>query len=56
MSVVTVLFTGFVASALAAANEPPCSASEYRQFDFRLGDWEAKNADGQLLGRISTGH
>ncbi|MFI5183972.1 MAG: hypothetical protein ACHQNV_06220, partial [Vicinamibacteria bacterium] len=22
------------------AREPPCSASEYRQFDFWLGDWD----------------
>jgi hypothetical protein len=27
-----------------------CSAPEYRQFDFWLGDWEVRNATGQLAG------
>lgn len=29
----------------------PCSGPQYRQFDFWLGDWEVRNAAGQLLGR-----
>jgi len=33
----------------------PCTAPEYRQFDFWVGEWEVRNASGQLLGhnRIS---
>ena len=36
----------------------PCSAPEYRQFDFWLGDWDVRSAAGQLLGRnrISKRH
>jgi hypothetical protein len=28
----------------------PCSAPEYRQFDFWIGDWEVHNPKGQLAG------
>ncbi len=38
-------------SAPGAAASGPCAAEEYRQFDFWLGHWEAKSADGLLLGR-----
>jgi hypothetical protein len=36
----------------------PCTGPEYRQFDFWLGDWEVRNASGQVLGRnrISKRH
>jgi hypothetical protein len=36
----------------------PCTASQYREFDFWLGDWEVKSATGQALGRnrISKKH
>jgi len=29
----------------------PCSGPQYREFDFWLGEWEVRNAAGQLLGR-----
>jgi len=29
----------------------PCTAPQYRQFDFWVGEWEVRNATGQLLGR-----
>lgn len=29
---------------------PPCADEVYRQFDFWVGDWEVRNADGELLG------
>jgi len=29
---------------------PSCSAPEYRQFDFWLGDWEVSNSDGDVVG------
>jgi hypothetical protein len=36
----------------------PCTAAQYREFDFWLGDWEVRSASGQLLGRnrISKRH
>jgi len=39
------------APALAQAPPAACSAAEYRQFDFWLGDWDVANADGQPAGR-----
>src|SRR5262245_55575137 len=32
-------------AAAAPPDAPPCSAPEYRQFDFWLGDWDAYDAD-----------
>lgn len=29
----------------------PCTAPEFKQFDFWLGDWEVRNASGQIVGR-----
>ena len=36
----------------------PCSGPRYREFDFWLGDWEVRGANGQILGhnRISKQH
>lgn len=36
----------------------PCAAAQYRQLDFWLGDWEVRDAAGQLLGhnRITSRH
>ena len=36
----------------------PCRAPQYNEFDFWLGDWEVRNAAGNLLGhnRISKRH
>jgi hypothetical protein len=46
------LFGLLVASVIAAApaTPAPCSAPEYRQFDFWIGSWTVKDASGQLLG------
>lgn len=39
------------------AQEPstpaPCSAPEYRQFDFWIGQWEVQNPKGQVVGKNS---
>lgn len=29
----------------------PCSAPQYKEFDFWLGEWEVQSAAGQILGR-----
>jgi len=36
----------------------PCTGPQYKEFDFWLGDWEVRNAAGQILGhnRISKRH
>jgi hypothetical protein len=36
----------------------PCQAPQYKEFDFWVGDWEVRNAAGNLLGRnrISKRH
>jgi len=46
----------FMAAALPAdlpAQEAaaPCSTSEYRQFDFWLGEWEVTNRSGEIVGK-----
>jgi len=38
------------APAPAAAPPLPCSAEEYRQFDFWVGQWQVKDANGSLQG------
>ena len=38
-------------STLTHAAEPSCAGAEYRQFDFWLGAWEVRTADGTLAGR-----
>jgi len=35
---------------LPAQSSSPCSASEYRQFDFWIGDWEVFDSSGTRLG------
>lgn len=35
------------------AQQAPCSAPEYRHFDFWVGDWEVRNAAGNLAGTNS---
>jgi hypothetical protein len=34
----------------AVPQGPFCTAAEYRQFDFWLGDWEVRNPDGKVVG------
>src|ERR1700761_4900035 len=47
-----VLACMFLATAAHAAPAPavPCSAPEYRQFDFWLGDWDVTNPAGKVAG------
>ena len=40
----------FLAMAQDAPAQNPCTADEYRQFDFWLGDWEVQNPQGQVVG------
>jgi len=47
----TLLFAG--AAGRAAAQQPPrpdCSAAEYRQFDFWVGEWDVTNPAGKAAG------
>src|SRR5690242_21838009 len=37
-------------SPAAAAQPPACSAREYRQFDFWIGDWDVVAPDGTRAG------
>src|SRR5437868_4813404 len=39
------------AQAPAAAQPPSCSAREYRQFDFWIGDWDVLAPDGTRAGQ-----
>ena len=39
-----------IASAVPDSTVAPCSAPEYRQFDFWVGDWEVRNPKGDLVG------
>ncbi len=58
MLLATVLLLAWSAAATAqdSAKPAPCSAPEYRQFDFWLGEWKVTDKDGKLLGhnRISS--
>ena len=51
----TVLILAWSAVALAqdASQPAPCSSSQYRQFDFWLGEWKVTDKDGKLLGHNS---
>jgi hypothetical protein len=33
-----------------AGSASPCAATEHRQFDFWIGDWEVRTAQGRVLG------
>lgn len=46
--VVLLLSVSFSTSAQVA---PRCTGPEYRQFDFWLGDWTVRDADGAVIGR-----
>ncbi len=45
-------------SAGAGRPSPACASAEHRQFDFWLGEWDVRRADGKLAGRntISREH
>jgi len=40
------------------AKPPPCAATEHRQFDFWLGQWEVRDPSGKIVGhnRIDAAH
>jgi len=40
-----------VAAAQATAPKAPCSAPEFHQFDFWIGDWDVADASGKPVGR-----
>jgi hypothetical protein len=48
---VTLLLLAIHTTAFAQDAPAPCSAPEYRQFDFWLGDWEVGNLAGVVVGR-----
>ena len=39
-----------IASASPDSTKAPCSAPEFRQFDFWIGNWEVRNPKGDLVG------
>ena len=44
------MWTLWLATGIAQAATPPCSAPEHRQFDFWLGDWQVRKPDGAVAG------
>lgn len=42
-----------VAQDAEEARTARCAVTEYRQFDFWVGDWEVRNPEGDLVGRNS---
>lgn len=44
------LLAVLVAMPLAAQPLQRCQAAEFRQFDFWIGEWTVRNADGAVLG------
>ncbi len=49
--ILPLLAVSAVAQDDATAPPPPCSSDEYRQFDFWIGEWEVRDANGSLQGR-----
>ena len=51
-SIIASLAVAVIASLFAspAGAAGACEASEHRQFDFWLGDWEVRTPDGRLAG------
>ncbi len=45
------LSTPALAQDTPSAPPPPCTAPEYRQFDFWIGEWTVRNPDGKEVGR-----
>lgn len=42
-------------AAHAAAPPPDCSGAEYRQFDFWIGEFEVRSADGATWATVFDG-
>lgn len=47
------MYVGITAPSSAQNAQPPCSAAEYRAFDFWLGEWNVHGADGKMVGTNS---
>jgi hypothetical protein len=47
----TATYPGTAAAQTPSPPEPACSAPEYRQFDFWLGEWEVTTPDSKVAGR-----
>ena len=45
-----ILFVFLLFASFTQAAEPPCSNSEYRQWDFWLGSWRVESPDGVFQG------
>ncbi len=50
IAVTTILVFATIAPVYAQDTQP-CTAPEYRQFDFWIGEWVVRNADRQVVGR-----
>ncbi len=50
MALAAILTFGGVAGATAQQATVPCEAPEYRQFDFWVGEWEVRDAEGKMAG------
>lgn len=48
--ILTLWLVAQLANGVPAQDPRPCSATEHRQFDFWLGDWDVRGQKGQLLG------
>jgi hypothetical protein len=46
----TILLVLIQAASPGPAIAQPCAAPEHRQFDFWIGEWEVRGADGRMLG------
>lgn len=50
ISLFIVVCTLSISGKLIASQPKPCSAEEYRQFDFWIGDWEVKDVKNNIVG------
>lgn len=51
LATLALVLTHGPAAAQEQPTEKPCSAPEYRQFDFWIGKWEVQNPDGKVVGK-----
>ncbi len=47
----TVMCLFVISFSVVAQPQPRCTADEHRQFDFWIGEWVVRNAEGNELGR-----
>jgi len=50
LALITIVLSAVNAAGQAASSSTACSAPEYRNFDFWVGTWEVRGADGELAG------